>query len=57
MPIKKVRCNGCGNVFETDADTVNTSCPTCGMTLKVNHRWEPEGGQYVVPAVKDLSKY
>jgi predicted nucleic acid-binding Zn-ribbon protein len=54
---KKVRCHGCGEVFETEAESIMAPCPKCGMNLKVNRRWEPEGAQYVTPADKDLSKY
>jgi hypothetical protein len=34
-------------VFDTEAESIMTPCPKCGMNLKVNKRWTPEGGQYV----------
>ena len=54
---KRVRCHGCGNVFETEAETIMEACQHCGIYLKVNKRWEPEGAQYVTPADRDLNKY
>jgi rRNA maturation endonuclease Nob1 len=44
---KTIRCHGCGEVFDTEAESIMTPCPKCGMNLKVNKRWTPEGGQYV----------
>lgn len=44
---KTVKCHGCGNVFDTEEETIFTSCPVCGLSLKVNKRWEPEGAQYI----------
>lgn len=48
---KRVRCHGCGQEFETDAESIFVSCPNCGMSNKVNKRWEPEGAQYVTDTV------
>ena len=47
---KRVRCHGCGNEFDTEAETIMTPCPNCGLNLKVNKRWEPPGAQYVTRA-------
>ena len=44
---KTVRCHGCGLEFDTMEEAMFTNCPTCGLLLKVNKRWEPEGAQYI----------
>ena len=54
---KLVKCHGCGKTVEIEAETIMAPCPECGMYIKVNKRWEPEGAQYVTPADMDLSKY
>ena len=48
---KKVRCHGCGKVFDTEAESIMVPCPECGMfstaaDVLAFHQMMLNGGTY-----------